>query len=131
MSNRPTGVSIIAFLLILGGALSLLSIPGNLLLYGVVFGGIYSVIGIINLIIGLSMWGMKPWSRQAAIIMQIIGLINIFAIAGLFGAILPGGMIIIMIAMAPSIIISLIVILYLMQGSIKAAFEAVGASTTW
>ena len=131
MSARPTGVSIIAILLILGGALGLFAIPGNFLLYGLIFGAIYSAIGVVNLIVGISMWGMKPWSRQVAIIMQIIGMINIIGTAALFGAIIPGGFIFILIGFAPSVVISLIVILYLMQGSIKAAFEAVGASTAW
>lgn len=122
--SRPLGVMILAFLLILGAVSNLIVTPQNFLVYGVVYGGYYVLIAVINLIIGIALFQMIPWSRMAAIIMQllslIIGLVLVFAIGSLFGGLVLS---LLLIEMVPSIIISLIVIIYLMQGSIKAAFE--------
>lgn len=122
--SRPLGVTILAILLILGAVLNLVSIVGSLALYGAIYAGYQALMGIINLIIGIALFQMIPWSRMAAIIMQLIGLVLSlvlsFALGALFG---PFGFTIMLIAMFPSLIISLIVIIYLMQGSVKAAFE--------
>lgn len=122
--SRPLGVTILAILLILGAVLNLISIGGSLVLYGALYAGYSALMAIINLIIGIALFQMIPWSRMAAIIMQLIGLILglvlAFALGSLFG---PFGFTVMLIAMFPSLIISLIVIIYLMQGSIKAAFE--------
>ena len=123
VKKRPLGVTILAILLILGGVLNLVTTPMNLY-YGAVYAGYYALISIIDLIIGIALFQMIPWSRMAAIIMQVIGLvigfIMVFWVGSIFESILPGAS---MILMIPSLIISLIVIIYLMQGSIKAAFE--------
>jgi len=122
--SRPLGVTILAFLLILGAVSNLIVTPQNLLVYGLVFGGYYVLMAVINLIIGIALFQMIPWSRMAAIIMQLlslsIGLVLAFAIGSLFGGLVLS---LLLIGMVPSIIINLIVIIYLMQGSIKAAFE--------
>ncbi len=122
--SRPLGVTILAILLILGAVLNLIGTPGNLLLYGALFGGYYVLMAVINLIIGIALFQMIPWSRMAAIIMQIIGLLLGLVLSVAIGSLLGGiFMSLMLITMVPSIIISLIVIIYLMQGSIKAAFE--------
>lgn len=122
--SRPLGVTILAILLILGAVLNLIGTPTNFLAYGFLYGGYYVLMAIINLIIGIALFQMIPWSRMAAIIMQllslVIGLVLTFAIGSLLGGLFLSVM---LIAMVPSILISLIVIIYLMQGSIKAAFE--------
>lgn len=122
--SRPLGVTILAILLILGAVLNLLGTSTNFLVYGFLYGGYYVLMAIINLIIGIALFQMIPWSRMAAIIMQllslVIGLVLTFAIGSLLGGLFLSVM---LIAMVPSILISLIVIIYLMQGSIKAAFE--------
>jgi len=121
--KRPLGVTILAILLILGGVLNLIGTPANLF-YGALYAGYYALIAIVDLIIGIALFQMIPWSRMAAIIMQVISLVIGFVMAFWIGSLL-GGMFLslLLIAMAPSIVISLIVIIYLMQGSIKAAFE--------
>ena len=122
--SRPLGVTILAILMILGAILNLISAPGSIYLYGAIYAGYEALMGIINLIIGIALFQMIPWSRMAAIIIQLIslvlGLILAVAIGSLFGGLFISVM---LIAMLPSIIISLIIIIYLMQGSIKAAFE--------
>ena len=122
--SRPLGVTILAILLILGAVMNLISAPGSILLYGAIYAGYSALMGIINLIIGIALFQMIPWSRMAAIIMQLIGLILGLVLAVAIGSLFGGLFISIMlIAMLPSLIISLIVIIYLMQGSVKAAFE--------
>ncbi|KXH73747.1 MAG: hypothetical protein AM326_10395 [Candidatus Thorarchaeota archaeon SMTZ-45] len=123
--SRPLGVTILAILLILGAILNLISVPGGLILYGALYTGYTALIGIINLIIGIALFQMIPWSRMAAIIMQVISLVIGLALSVVLGGMLFGalGISIMLMAMLPGIIISLIVIIYLMQGSIKAAFE--------
>ncbi len=122
--SRPLGVTILAILLILGAILNLISAPGSIMMYGAIYAGYSALMGIINLIIGIALFQMIPWSRMAAIIMQLIGLILSLVLAVFLGALFgPFGFSIMLIAMLPSLIISLIVIIYLMQGSIKAAFE--------
>jgi hypothetical protein len=121
--KRPLGVTILAILLILGAIFNLIGTPINLA-YGLLYGGYYVLIAIINLIIGIALFQMIPWSRIAAIVMQVISLVIGFVMVFWIGSILGGIFLtILLIGMAPSIIISLIVIIYLMQGSIKAAFE--------
>ena len=122
--SRPLGVTILAILLILGAVLNLIGTPANFLVYGLLFGGYYVLMAVVNLIIGIALFQMIPWSRTAAIIMQLIGLILGLVLSFAIGSLLGGLFISLMlISMVPSIIISLIVIIYLMQGSIKAAFE--------
>jgi hypothetical protein len=124
--KRPLGVTILAILLILGGVLNLAGTPMNLF-YGALYAGYYALLAIIDLIIGIALFQMIPWSRMAAIIMQVIGLvlgfIMVFWVGSIFETIIPGASMFLMVSMIPSLIISLIVIIYLMQGSIKAAFE--------
>ncbi len=122
--SRPLGVTILAILLILGALLNLVGTPVNFAMYGMIYGGYYVLMAVVNLIIGIALFQMIPWSRMAAIIMQLIslilGLVLVFAIGSLLGGLF---ITVLLIAMVPSILISLIVIIYLMQGSIKAAFE--------
>ena len=131
MTNRPTGVTILAILLILGAALNLIGLPGSILIYGILYAAYSGILGVVNLIIGLSLFSMQPWARKAAIVIEIIGIITsilmmvwITSIFPLLGAALA-------LTMAPSIVIPIIVIIYLMQGSIKDAFENPDAASTW
>ena len=123
--KRPLGVTILAILLILGAVLNLISIPSNLVFGGLFYTGYTALMGVVNLIIGIALFQLIPWSRMAAIIMQVIGLVLGLVLSVWLGGLLFGamGMTLMLMAMAPSIIISLIVIIYLMQGSVKAAFE--------
>jgi hypothetical protein len=122
--SRPLGVTILALLLIVGAILNLISVPTSMFVYGAFYTGYTAIIGVIDLIIGIALFQMIPWSRMAAIIMQLIslliGLVLSFALGSIFGGF---GVAVMLMAMLPSIVIALIVIIYLMQGSIKAAFE--------
>ncbi|MFW9907539.1 MAG: hypothetical protein ACFFEF_03115 [Candidatus Thorarchaeota archaeon] len=127
--SRPLGVSILAILMILGGIFSLIGAPASFgpFGYGPIY-GVYSLIaGLIGLVLGFSMWQLVPWARKAAIIWYIIGLLMSFVLSLLIGSILGSfGIAVMMIAMIPSIIIDLIIILYLNTSGVKAAFQGVG-----
>lgn len=126
--NRPLGITVLSLLLILGALSTLMSSAGSFLIYGPIYGGTYLAIAIVNLIIGIALFQLLPWSRMAAIVMQLIGVVMGFIVTAWMGsiidAILPGSSMFLYMAMGPSIIISLIVVAYLMQGSVKAAFES-------
>jgi hypothetical protein len=126
--KRPLGVTVISVLMMLGAIMNLVGTPSNFVVYGVAYGGIYVVLGLVDLIVGIALFQLIPWSRMVAIIMQLIGLILGLVVAAVLGGmlelILPGASMFMFIAMVPSVIISLIVILYLMQGSVKASFES-------
>lgn len=126
--NRPLGITVLSLLLILGALSTLMGSAGNFLIYGPIYGGYYLAMGIINLIIGIALFQLIPWSRMAAIVMQIIGLVMGFIVVAWIGslidAIIPGSSMFLYIAMGPSIFISLIVVAYLMTGSVKASFES-------
>ncbi len=126
--NRPLGITVLSLLLILGALSTLMGSAGNFLMYGLIYGGYYVAMGIINLIIGIALFQLIPWSRMAAIVMQIIGLVAGFLVVAWIGVIIdtifPGTSMILYMAMLPSVVISLIVVAYLMTGSVKASFES-------
>ena len=122
--SRPLGVTILAILLILGAVFNLATIPTGLAFYPLYYIAYTALISIINLIIGIALFQLISWARMAAIIMQVLGLllsaVMTVAVMGIMGGMFFS---FVLISMLPSIIISLIVIIYLMQGSVKAAFE--------
>ena len=129
--SRPLGVTILAILMILGGILNLAGLATSYGIYDMAWTGIAGVIG---LILGIAMWQLIPWARKAALLWYIISLIMTIVITFLVVipiiALIPGmaglAMSIAMIAILPSLVITLIIILYLNSGGVKAAFEGVG-----
>jgi len=113
-SERPLGVTIISILqmissiiLIFGGYTALFAgavIP----LFGAFFaliGGALIIFGLIGFIIGWGLWTLKSWAWMIAFILNLLSLI--FAILN-FDII--------------SLIFPLIIVIYLNQGEVKAAF---------
>jgi hypothetical protein len=126
--SRPLGVTILALLMMIGGILNLLGFVSP---YGIIYSAYTVVTGILGLILGIAMWQLIPWARKVAIIWYIISLLLSFVMVMYVGALLdalyPGlGTMTAMIAMIPTLIISLIIILYLNSGGVKAAFQEVG-----
>jgi hypothetical protein len=127
--SRPLGITILAILMILGGLLNLFGIAGSYGLLDMAWSGIAGVIG---LILGYSMWQLIPWARQAALIWYIISMIMTLVIW--FVIVMPIMVLLLgpmafsvgLIAIMPSLVISLIIIIYLNSGGVKAAFEGVG-----
>ncbi|MHA2602104.1 MAG: hypothetical protein AM324_008260 [Candidatus Thorarchaeota archaeon SMTZ1-83] len=116
-SGRPLGVTILALLQILAGlawlvlgatavlAAGLAGIFGFILLFG---GAILLIVGIIGLIIGFGLWGMKSWAWIWAIIVNFISLI--------IGLTNPAQNVL-------GLAISLIIIIYLMTPDIRSRFR--------
>lgn len=113
-SERPLGVTIIAVLqmlsaiiLIFGGYTAIV-IGAGLGIFGAfaaILGGILLIFGLIGFIIGWGLWTLKGWAWMIAFILNLLSVI--FAILS-FDII--------------SLIIPLIIVIYLNQGEVKAAF---------
>ncbi|HLA65838.1 MAG TPA: hypothetical protein VK600_04565 [Candidatus Saccharimonadales bacterium] len=124
--QRPTGITILAVLAAIGGVLGILA--GLLLLtVGAVVSATYAlgglvviiglfalVIGVLDLVLAYGFWGLKPWAwslgiglQFAGIVLSIIQYIN--NNSNLVGTII-------------SIAISAVILYYLYQPSVKAAF---------
>jgi hypothetical protein len=98
VSERPTGVVCITCLMILGGVIDML--------IGIIL-PIYFLLGIVNIIVGIFLYNLQPWAWMVAMIMNIIFLIlNIISVLGIFSA-----------------IVNFIVLIYLNQPNVKAAFQ--------
>jgi hypothetical protein len=139
--RRPTGVTIIAILNILGGIVGLIAGFGMMALSGEfqyylsylsdeeaalvsimvgILGMVFIIIGFIDLVIGYGLWTLKGWARMAAIIMAIIGIVgNIGATIGMMSI---GAADIIGSVILP-VLISGIIIWYLSKPNIKEVFE--------
>ena len=137
--RRPTGVTIIAILNILGGIGALIAGFGMMALsvefqyylsdeeaalvsiMAGILGMVFIIIGFVDLVIGYGLWTLKGWARMAAIIMAIIGIIgNIGGTIWMMsiGAADTIGSVIL------SVLISGIIIWYLSKPNIKEVFEA-------
>ncbi len=128
--NRPTGVTILAILAFIGGALQLATgvaaIVGGGLVGGIIggtegaaVGGLVAisglfllVLGIVALLAGFGLWQLAGWAWLLTIAWAVLGLIS--AALTLLGGDIGGAII--------SAIIPAIVIWYLYRPDIKAAF---------
>jgi type II secretory pathway pseudopilin PulG len=112
--KRPTVVTILGILNILGGVLALAI--GAFLVFGglagmgeqgvvlAAFGAVYGVIGIVQIAAGVGLLGLKPWARLVQIGLAVIGLLGI-----------PCGT-----------IISILILIYMLKPEVKLLFS--GAS---
>ncbi len=128
--NRPTGISVLAVLTVLGSLAGLYN--GSLYLSGGeyltslgvtgydLFFYAEGVVGIVfaiwGLLVGYSFWTAKPWGWTSGVAYTIVGLVNGVIIV----AVLPYGNVVAGIAIG--FIIDLIVLVYLFRGNVKAYF---------
>ena len=119
-TQRPLGITILAILAAVAGVLGLL---GSLLVIGVLTaaGGMFLVLGLITLILSIlylafayGAWTLKPWAwtlgvglSVASIILTVIGLTQ--GTQEMVGALI-------------SLVISGVILYYLFQPDVKAAF---------
>ena len=116
--ERPTGISILAALQVIGGVFAVL---GGLLVLaaGAYFGeGFWAVISIVvfllgffSIVVGWGLWNLRKWAYQVAMILAVIGIIT--ALLSLPGSIL-------------TLVIDGIIIYYLTRPEIKEVFEITG-----
>lgn len=136
MAHRPTGVTILGIMMVLGGVGNIFSAYVDYMLplyiqYPIGYIAYSTVMGIALLIVGVLLLTMKPWARWAATIMGIIGIVGSSAIPFWLDEILPGTLMLSLVEMIPVVIIALIMIIYLLQGSVKVAFENPDAADSW
>lgn len=130
-NGRPTGVTILAVLSIIGGILYILAGLGATVLGGfvsnvegeaqaevvgagvVIFGVIALILGVLYLVVAYGLFTLKQWAWIFTIVLQILSIIN--ALYGLFAEGNIVGSII-------SIIIAGVILYYLNQTSVKRAF---------
>lgn len=133
---RPTGVTILAILAVIGGIFGLL---GGLALVGmgglagglvggaagaalggtaVIAGLIVLVIGVLDLVLAYGLWNLRPWAWQLGVVLAAVNIV--IAVLGflriVFYSDLTGALI--------SIVISGVILYYLNQPEIRRAFNA-------
>lgn len=132
--KRPVGVTILAILAFLGGifgilggigsigAVALLSTAGAATgtalthvsaTYLYAIGGVLIVVGVLDIVLGVGFWGLKPWAWTLGIGLQIVGLI-IAGVQVAQGTSITSELL--------SIIISLAVLGYLFTPGVRKAF---------
>jgi hypothetical protein len=125
---RPMGITILAVLSAIGGVLTILggialiglggvagASSGSAALFGMgaIFGLLLLVSGIASLAFAYGAWTLQPWAWTLGVALQIISLaLSVLTIVG--GGDISGQII--------SIAIAAIILYYLMQPTIKAAF---------
>ncbi len=116
--SRPTGVTILAVLELLGGLAGLAGGAALLGLGGVMasglalaLGAVSMVVGIFNLLLFWGLWTLKPWALQLAMIFSLVGMVmgGVSVAMGNYGGIV-------------SILFSLLILYYLTRPGVKAAF---------
>ena len=128
MYQRPTGVTILAILEIIGGVFSLLGGMGNIIaavsvtaipIIGAALGPLLITIGIVLILLGvlafIVAYGLlkgRGWAWTLALILAIIGIIQ-----GVIGLMMAGGFVAII-----GIIINAVVIYYLTRPHVKQFF---------
>jgi hypothetical protein len=138
-ATRPTGVTILAILALIGGVFGVIGglglIAGGALFgamvgtttgatEGAAVGGIFFILGILTLgvaIVDLAFafgaWTLKPWGWSLGIISQLASLVVI-----VISAVLSGNLVSSLMGSVVSIAISVVILWYLNQPAIKAAF---------
>ncbi len=113
--ERPLGVTILAVLEIIVGALGLFGAVSLIMVgamipwlgaFAMILGVVVLFLALIDLIVGWGLWSLKSWAWMVALIVNIINLILNAVQFNWLGA-----------------IINLIIIIYLQQGDIKSRFR--------
>jgi hypothetical protein len=132
---RPTGVTILAILALIGGVFGIIGglglIAGGALIGGMIggaagvgFGGLAFVIGIVTLGIAIAelffaygAWALKPWGWSLGVIIALTSIVWAVIVAFLSGDLVNG-----LISGGISIIVAAIILYYLNTPEVKSAF---------
>jgi hypothetical protein len=129
--QRPTGVTILAILSAIGGVFSILAGvallglgalagsagAGDLGGLTAIFGIVFLALGVAELALAYGFWGLKPWAWTLGIALAVISLALI-----VIQAVLSNNIVGSLTGSIVSIVIWAVVIWYLWQPQIKAAF---------
>jgi hypothetical protein len=147
--QRPTGVTILAVLEFIGGALGILggcglvglgalggatavggaaageagraAVAGGLGILGIGLGVFTIILSVVGLFIGYGLWTLKKWAWNAARILSIVSIV--FSIIGILNSILGGqGADSSILSSAVTIAINAFIVYYLNKPEVKAAF---------
>ena len=114
MAGRPLGVTIIAILQLLGALVGLLGFALSLVvlmllpLFGLIFAVITGVIALVGFILFYGLWTLKGWAWILTLLFNIFDIL-LYILQGTY--------------MSISMIISVIIVLYLLVPSTRAAFK--------
>lgn len=118
---RPTGVTIIAALMIIGGVLGIILSIGVIGLLGTLGFGLAAILGIVtlvssvlSLVAGIGLWQLQPWGWTLAFAIAVVNIV-VNVVSVLTGNATIAGV-------AVNTIINAVVIYYLNTPEVKAAF---------
>lgn len=118
---RPTGVTIIAALMIIGGVLGIIASIAIIGLLGSIGFGLAAILGIValvsavlSLVAGIGLWQLKPWGWTLAFAIAVVNIV-VNVVSVLTGNATIAGV-------AVNTIINAVVIYYLNTPEVKAAF---------
>jgi hypothetical protein len=91
-NERPIGVSLIAILAFLGGALIILlslctlftPIPGGASIVPILIGLLWLALGVFYIAMGWGLWELRDWARIAVIVLQALNLIGGLILGAIF-----------------------------------------------
>ena len=114
---RPVGVTIIAVLAAVNGALSLLAAATLMSVFGAV-GGLGTmffllalVVGVVSLVFAYGAWTLQPWAWTLGVVLQVLGIV--YALGQFFDG---------QASAVVSAALAAIILWYLFQPEVKAAF---------
>jgi hypothetical protein len=118
--QRPTGVTILAVLAIIGGVLGLLGSIAIIGVGGAVLGGMAVVLGLVGLVssvlslaFGIGAWTLKPWAWMLGVVAE--GLSILMSVISIVSGQSVGSQLV-------SIVIAGAILYYLMTPTVKQAF---------
>ena len=120
--QRPTGVTVLAILAIIGGILGILAGVSGLALGPALdasnrvavlgLNGAALILGILELVIGIGLWLLKPWAWSMAVIVFVLE-----AISRALGLVSGPGL-----GPVLGLIVAGVILFYLFRPEVKAAF---------
>ena len=131
MEDYPTGVTILALFLILAGISNIVGISTGFNSYGIFYAGYVIITGVINLIIGASLFSMQPWARKGAMLTVLVNMVMGVIVMYWLATLDVWYAVAFYYLIVPALMVPIIVIVYLMQESVKAAFESHESNSTW
>jgi len=115
--QRPTGVSVVSVLLWISGVVNVISGFGIMSSISTGWGLLQVAIGAAAIAFGIGCWQLKAWAWAGTIGLMGLNIVSMLIVWMRFREQIVGGRVI-----AP-LIINAVVIFYLLQPNVKAAFE--------
>lgn len=123
--RRPTGVTVIAVLLWLTGILNVFAGLGTMSDVSGPWGAVQALTGAAAIVFGVGCWQMRSWARIGTIVLMLL---NAFGLVMLWVQ-YSDRIIVSRVVVPPAI--NAIVVLYLIQPKVIAAFKAAADPTTF